>query len=239
LFDKKVQLRDKIVINGQEFKVIGVWEAIGNSYDDRVIAMPEDTFREVFNKSEEVDFIYARVAAGIELKGVASDAERALRGHRDVKLGQEDFRIETPEELLESFGTILIIVQVVIVGIAGISLVVGGIGIANTMYTSVLERTKEVGIMKAIGARNNDILILFLLESGMIGLMGGIIGVILGAGLSFGAAAIGQNALLNAHFPWWLIVGALVFSFVIGTLFGTLPARQASMKKPVDSLRYE
>ena len=133
--------------------------------------------------------------------------------------------------------------QAVLVGIAAISLLVGGIGIMNTMYTSVLERTKEIGTMKAVGARNSDILLIFLMESGLLGLVGGAIGIAIGFGLGKGTEYIAGmylgSGLLRAVFPWYLILGALAFSFIIGSLSGALPAVQASRLKPVDALRYE
>ena len=129
------------------------------------------------------------------------------------------------------------------VGIAAISLLVGGIGIMNTMYTSVLERTREIGTMKAVGAKNSDILFLFLFESGLLGLVGGAIGVGIGLGLGktaeyIATVQLGTN-LLQASTDSWLIFGALLFSFIIGALSGVLPAMQASKLKPVDALRYE
>jgi putative ABC transport system permease protein len=130
----------------------------------------------------------------------------------------------------------------VLISIAGISLLVGGVNITNTMYTSVLERTNEIGIMKAIGARNRDVFLIFLIESGILGVVGGIIGIGLGIGLSkivaFGAAA-GGYSIITAIFPWYLTGGALAFSFIVGAAAGTLPAIQASKLKPVDALRYE
>jgi putative ABC transport system permease protein len=112
----------------------------------------------------------------------------------------------------------------------------------NTMYTAVLERTKEIGVMKAVGARNSDIMFIFLLESGVIGLIGGIIGVILGyfvaiTGGSYAAAA-GFSAL-KPIFPWTLIFGCIFFAFLVGAGSGLLPAIRASKLRPVDSLRYE
>jgi len=119
---------------------------------------------------------------------------------------------------------------------------VGGVGIMNTMYTSVLERTQEIGVMKAIGAKNRDILTIFLIESGFLGLMGGMVGVLMGIGIGkaieFGAAQAGL-AILKVYFPWYLIVGSLLFSFLIGAFSGLAPARQAAKLKPVDALRYE
>ncbi len=143
---------------------------------------------------------------------------------------------------MESFQVILNIIQIFLIGIAAISLVVGGIGIMNTMYTSVLERTKEIGIMKSIGAKNSDILIIFLIESGILGLIGGLIGIILGMSFSklieLGAKLAGYG-MIQVSFPLLLILGTLLFSFLIGTISGVLPARQASKLKPVDALRYE
>jgi putative ABC transport system permease protein len=132
---------------------------------------------------------------------------------------------------------------VFLVGIAAISLLVGGIGIMNTMYTSVLERTKEIGTMKAVGAKNSDILLIFLFESGLIGLIGGIIGTLLGLGISktveFIAITSLHTTLLQAAVPFYLVGGCLSFAFLIGALSGTIPALMASKLKPVDALRYE
>lgn len=113
----------------------------------------------------------------------------------------------------------------------------------NTMYTSVLERTKEIGTMKAVGAKNSDVLLIFLFESGLLGLIGGTIGVLLGIGLGKGVQLIATNALgtnlLQASITFPLVAGALLFSFLIGTLSGVLPAMQAARLKPADALRYE
>ena len=113
----------------------------------------------------------------------------------------------------------------------------------NTMYTSVLERTKEIGIMKAVGAKDSDVLLLFLLESGLLGLVGGLVGVALGFLMAKGAELAANRALgtglLSAYFPLELIIGALLFSFTVGSVSGLLPARQAARLKPVDALRYE
>jgi len=144
---------------------------------------------------------------------------------------------------LGAFGTILNIITAFLAGIAAISLVVGGIGIMNTMYTSVLERTKEIGVMKAVGAKNSDVLWIFLIESGLIGLVGGLIGVLLG----FGAAKLIEfivveqlnTNLLRAAAPPILIFGCLAFAFLVGAVSGVWPAWRATKIKIVDALRYE
>ncbi|MBW2996880.1 FtsX-like permease family protein, partial [Candidatus Woesearchaeota archaeon] len=152
------------------------------------------------------------------------------------------FTVSTTDDYMETFGIVLTVVQIVLIGIAAISLLVGGVNIANTMYTSVLERTNEVGIMKAIGARNSDVFLLFLIESGILGVVGGIAGIAVGIGLSklvaFVAASAGWT-FIQTLFPWYLTIGALLFSFAVGAISGTLPAYQASKLKPVDALRYE
>jgi len=127
--------------------------------------------------------------------------------------------------------------------ISSISLLVGGVGIMNTMYTSVLERTREIGIMKAIGARNSDILQIFLIEAGIYGLIGGAVGAFFGLAISKSAEIIASyylgTGMFYASMSWWLIIGALAFSFFVGVISGVAPAKHASSLKPVDALRYE
>ena len=129
---------------------------------------------------DEESIIIARIATGFNPEDIISEIERKLRKSRGEKEGQETFQVNTSEQLLASFQNILIVIQGVLIGIAAISLLVGGIGIMNTMYASVLERTKEIGTMKAIGAKNSHILLLFLIESSLLGLVGGLIGIIIG-----------------------------------------------------------
>ena len=129
----------------------------------------------------------------------------------------------------------------IVIGIAAVSLLVGGIGIMNTMYTGVLERTREIGIMKAIGAQNKDILSIFLIESGLLGLVGGVIGSLIGLGLAFSVSKIaggflgGSGIKVTISYP--LLFGAIAFSLIIGIASGLLPAMQASKLRPVEALR--
>ena len=148
---------------------------------------------------------------------------------------------ESPEKTLESLNSTLFAVQLFVYIIASISLLVGGIGIMNTMYTSVLERTKEIGIMKSIGAKNKTIFSLFAIESGLLGTVGGIIGILLGLAISNGFAAVGKLALgtdlIRVETSPFLLIGALLFSFCIGFAAGVFPAMRAASLKPVDALR--
>jgi len=174
---------------------------------------------------------------------VAETIERKLRRSRGEKEDQETFTVQTSEQLAQTFQSIFAVIQAVFVGIAAISLVVGGIGFMNTMYTAVLERTKESVTMKAVGAKNSDILYIFLFESGLLGLVGGSIGILLGVGIAKAVEYIATVQLgtvfLQAAFGYELILGALLFSFVVGSASGVLPAIQAAKLKPADALRYE
>ena len=242
VFDDAVEIGEKIEIEGKQFKVIGSLEAIGNSQDDSSVWIPLDTTMELFD-TEDYMVIMAQTKGGFEPADVAEGIKKNMRKDRGLKEGEEDFTVQTQEQLMESMSGIMDAVKYVVIGIALISLLVGGIGIMNTMYTAVIERTKEIGVMKAVGARNSDILALFIVESGVLGVTGGVIGVIIGLGLSktveYAAAVELGETMIQAHISWQLIVGALAFSFIVGSLSGVLPARQASHLKPVDALRYE
>lgn len=142
--------------------------------------------------------------------------------------------------MIKSFTSILGIVQVFLIGIAAISLLVGGIGIMNTMYTSVLEQTKNIGIMKAVGAKERDIMMVFLFEAGILGLVGGVIGVLFGIGIGSlveDISAAANMPMLKVYMSWELIIGSLLFSFIVGCVSGAAPARDAARLNPVDALR--
>jgi len=243
IWKRGVEIGSTITIENSEFKVVGVLGKTGDPYNDAAIYVPKDTLKQVLNVKDEESEIIAQTQEGFNPSDVADAITRKLRQERGEKEDQETFIVQTSEQLLSTFTNIFGIVQAVLVGIAAISLVVGGIGIMNTMYTSVLERTKEIGTMKAVGAKNSDILYIFLFESGLLGLVGGAIGVGLGVALGksvqyIATTALGTN-LLQASISFSLIAGALTFSFVIGTLSGILPAMQAARLKPADALRYE
>ncbi|OYT31493.1 hypothetical protein B6U93_03470 [Candidatus Woesearchaeota archaeon ex4484_78] len=241
-FDKPVVSGDKVLINGKKFQVVGILKKIGAGRDSQVV-MNEDDARKLFGSDDEYSIIFAQIAKGYKPSVVADSVLRAFRKDRGQKKGFEDVTVQSSEELFKSVGTILSVIQVIVIGIASISLVVGGIGIMNTMYTSVLERTRDIGIMKAIGARNKDILMMFLIESGLLGAVGGLIGVVLGLSLSklveFGASVALGPGILQADVSVFLIAGAILFSFVLGAVSGILPAREASLKQPVEALGYD
>jgi len=245
IFKERVNLGDKIIINGHKISIVGFFNSFGNSGDDSTVYTTKKAYEQIFNIDVDEDYkmIFVKTSKGENPNLVAERVKRNLRNSRGLDEGDEDFTIQSTEELMNSFGNILMIVNIVIIGLAAISLLVGGIGIMNTMYTAVVERTKEIGIMKAIGAKNRDVLFIFLLESGLLGFVGGLVGVIIGLGISKAVELMGTYVIgtpyLMAWWSWGLIGGALLFSFLVGALSGLAPAYQASKQIPVDSLRYE
>ncbi len=242
LFSKKVSVGDNIEIEGRNFNVVGGMERIGNPQDDAQVYIPMETAREILNVPEKYDMLMAKVSDAGAVQQVADRIKKRLREYRNVKEGEEDFSVETINDLRDTYGTVMAIIQAVVIGIAAISLFVGGVGIMNTMFTSVLERTSQIGVMKAVGAANHDILMIFLVESGVLGLLGGAVGIIFGMLISKFVSYITVLAgitYIESYFPWYLIVGALAFSFIIGMISGAVPAYRAMKMKPVDALRYE
>jgi putative ABC transport system permease protein len=237
MFDDELRVKNTIMVNDEKFKIVGIAKEVGNSQDDTAIYMDVDVAKDILDQ-EDYNMIMAKVKPGNDAELVADKVQRKLEKYRDA----EDFNALTPSEILEQINDILGIIQLVLVGIAAISLLVGAIGIMNTMYTSVLERTKEIGIMKAIGASNNAIMMIFLAEAGILGIVGGIVGTILGMIMGKGVEiAAGSSGFipLRVEISWPLILGAISFAFLIGALSGTLPALGAAKLKPVDALRHE
>ncbi|MFA4952634.1 MAG: ABC transporter permease [Candidatus Pacearchaeota archaeon] len=240
-FEKDLAVGKNIQINGKDFQIIGILEKSSSLQLNNVILMPTKDLQELLGIKDEWDLIVAQVHDKNKIQEVAKDIENALRKDRNEKIGGETFSVQTPLQALGAVNTILNIINAIVVGIAMISLVVGGVGIANTMYTSVIERTKEIGIMKAIGAKNKDILWIFLIESGLLGLVGGIVGALIGLGGAIGISNIANSALGNDLFKvtvsYPLLFAAISFSFILGIIFGVFPALQASKLKPVEALR--
>ena len=239
-FEKDILVGNKITINGEDFVVIGILQKKGSFIIDGAIYMMEDKLVDLNNLTENVDLISVKVKNKELIDRAKEEIEKLLRERRDVKIGEEDFQVSTPESSLASVNQILSGIQVFIVLVASISIFVGAIGIANTMTTSVVERKKEIGIMKAIGARNMDIFYQFFIEAGLLGLIGGIIGIILGIGLSYlGTASL--NSFLGTetqpNINSYLIVFSLLGSFFVGAVSGIIPALNAARQNPVESLR--
>jgi len=240
MFKKDLRIGNTIVIEGKEFKIIGIQKKAGNPMYDNLVRIPLEVAREIYAMPDEISTIFSLSIESEPPADVAERITRALRRFRNVKEGEEDFSVQTAEQMINSLNVILNVVTIFVAGIAGISLVVGGIGIMNTMYTTVLERTREIGIMKAIGAKNGQVMLLFLAESGILGLAGGFVGIVLGVIISkageFVAVQMGAS-FFKSSVTFTLIFGALMFSFFVGMASGILPARQASVMPPVEALR--
>ncbi|MFA5173844.1 MAG: ABC transporter permease [Candidatus Pacearchaeota archaeon] len=238
--NKKVVPGNKVIVQGQEFEVVGITKKKGSFILDNVVYINDEDMKDLFDYGDEVDLIAVQVKDKSLVEKAKEDIEKLMRERRDVKEGEEDFSVSTPEASLESVNKILTGVQVFIVIIALISIFVGAIGIVNTMTTSVLERKTEIGTMKAIGAKNSQIFLIFLIESGLIGLIGGAIGILLGIGMGYA----GTNALNNflgattkPSIDFMLIGLSLAGSFIVGAASGIAPALRAANQNPVDALR--
>lgn len=242
IFDREVKLGSNLIIDGYNFKVVGILKKIGTRRDDMSVIISLDNAEKIFNTKNEVSMIVVKVRENENVDRVASEIREKLRKFRNERKGEESFQVQTSQQLLQRIQQILGMLQIILVGIAAISLIVGGVGIMNTQYTSVLERTREIGIMKAIGASNIDIMTIFLIEAGTIGLFGGIIGCIFGIGIAkiieIYASASGF-AMLKAYTSPSLIIFSLLFSFFVGAVSGFAPALRAAKMQPAEALRYE
>lgn len=240
-FGREVRVGSNIEIQGKSFKIAGILEKSGTFQLNIVAMMSEEDMKSLLNISDEWDILAVRVTDKNRVEEVAELVTTKMRRDRNEKVGEEDFSVQTPVQSLESVNTILSILNIIVIGIAAISLIIGGIGIANTMYTSVLERMKEIGIMKSVGGENSEILKIFLIESGLLGLVGGIVGAIIGVGFAFAVAGIANSAfgqnLLQVSISYPLVFLSIGFSFVMGLASGILPALQASQLRPVAALR--
>lgn len=239
-FDKAIMPGESVTINGKKFKVIGVMKKKGSFILDNAILMAEEDIKEAINDSNKVDVIIAKSTSKENINQAKTDIEALLRQRRDVKKGQEDFEVSTPEATLATVNQILGGVQLFIVLIAFMAIIVGTIGIVNTMMISVMERRREIGIMKAIGATNANIFLQFLIEAGLLGLIGGLAGIIVGTLLGYVGVLVINNfigATMAPKINFMLIFSTLIGSFIIGSLAGIVPAMKAARQNIIGVLR--
>ncbi len=233
-------------VNGQSFTIIGVLESKGGtsmgSADNQII-IPLTTARDrvIKRTGTTVDTIYVQAVSADSVSEANTQISQILRLRHRVAEGKEDFSVFNQQDLLETASSITGILTVFLGGIAAISLLVGGIGIMNIMLVSVAERTREIGLRKALGARNRDIMIQFLVESSILSLLGGVIGILLGwlISLLIGQIASASGNTLNPAVSLNAVLLATLFSAAVGLFFGIYPARRAARLEPVEALRYE
>nr|BAL54374.1 hypothetical conserved protein [uncultured Chloroflexota bacterium] len=247
LFGRRSGLVGAIVrIDGQPFRVLGVLESKGGSAfgsQDNSVLVPYTTaqtrlFRRGLNN---VDLIYVQAVSAERVNAAAEQVADILRQRHRTPIGADDFTIFTQQDFLSTAQTITNVLTIFLGGIAAISLLVGGIGIMNIMLVSVTERTREIGLRKALGARKRDILIQFLTESSLLSIIGGVIGIILGWLISYlvGRIALASGTNLNPRVGLDAILLATLFSAAVGLFFGIYPANRAANLEPVEALRYE
>jgi putative ABC transport system permease protein len=241
-FEQPVYPRKSIIINDQRYEVVGITKKTGSFIFDNIVWMNDDDLKSLLSEEDKdrVDVIGAKVRDSKEINFAREDVEELLRRRRGVKKGEEDFFVSTPESALSTINNILTGIQIFVVLIASISIFIGALGIINTMTTSVLERKNQIGIMKAIGAKNKDIFLQFFIESGLMGFIGGVIGVIIGVIIGY-FGTIGINNFVGVEatpiINIYLVLFTLIGSFLIGAISGIIPAMKAAKENPVDALR--
>lgn len=238
---------ETIRIEGQPFRIIGVLVAKGGGAfgsEDNSAYLPFTTAQARLLKRsarDEVDVIFVQATSGETVPQASEEIANILRQRHRTPIGSDDFTVFTQQDFLQTFAAITGVLTIFLGGIAGISLLVGGIGIMNIMLVSVTERTREIGLRKALGARRRDILIQFLTESSLLSLIGGIIGILLGWVIAY---AVGQIAAANGTdfipvVTTDAVALATIFSAAVGLFFGIYPANRAANLEPVEALRYE
>jgi putative ABC transport system permease protein len=247
VFDQDIGINQVITINGKSVRVVGILKESDGSGGDRSIYIPIDGAVNIIEDSEKDVFDTITVKAKSEdvVDTVMEEiVDKLMVSRHIIREDERDFSVTASKSMAESVTEMTNSMTLFLGAIAAVSLLVGAVGIANTMFTSVLEKTKEIGTMKAIGAKNRDILMIFLFNSAMVGLVGGIFGVMLGAlvsalfpmlGVTLMRSGSGTGISLSPH----LMLFGLGLAVIIGIISGVVPAYRASKLKPVDALRYE
>lgn len=246
LFPGEDPIGQIIKIKNSSFRVIGYLPEKGAlalfGYDDSAF-VPVSTFQNTILNSKSYGNFIVEVDDEKNINSTVEDIKRTLRFTNNIQFGEDDdFNVQSQADIADKLGTITTGFSLFLISVAAISLLVGGVGIMNIMLVSVSERTREIGLRKAVGATNKNILTQFLIESIMLTGIGGIIGIALGGGISYAAAyAIQRFAKLawSFEFPILGMVIGLLTAVSIGLVFGIYPARKAAQKSPTEALRYE
>ena len=245
LFPSREPVGKSILVGRHRFEVTAVLEEKGSLFgndQDNAIVIPLTTFEKLFSgpitpRGGESVTIIVKPSSPEQIDGVKGDLTRILRQRRNLRPGEEDdFSINSADQLMATYRTITSGIFGLMIGVTALSLIVGGIGIMNIMLVSVAERTREIGIRKAVGARKRDIHSQFLIEAISLSVTGGIIGTVLGFMVAW---AVSRLINLPAAVTWWSVVLGFLFSASVGVFFGWYPARRAASLKPIEALRYE
>jgi putative ABC transport system permease protein len=251
IFGQPITLNRPITIGGKTFKVVGIFARSGvNAFlgeTDNAVYMPADSARDVITDPKErnqFSFITVKIADQNLADKVTADIDQKLMMSRHVNPRTKDFTVITFASIQQQVSSITLAITMFLGSIAAVSLLVGAVGIANTMFMSVMERTRQIGLLKALGATDNEVMKLFLIESGLFGVVGGVIGITVGILISvlitaIGPQMIGQGVAMTTVIPPSLIIFALAFSIITGVLSGVMPARNAAKMNHVDALRIE
>jgi putative ABC transport system permease protein len=230
-----------LMIDGQRFRVVGILAEkgsfLGNSQDD-IVLVPYTMALKMYPGTRRKMALTAQANSELEVPEARAQIINLLRRRHGLEAHQpNDFQVRTQDEILQAFNNMSLVATVVLAGIVGISLLVGGIGIMNVMLVSVTERTREIGLRKAVGARRRDILVQFLTEAVTLSLLGGALGI--GLGYALGALASLHPQMVDIVVPWWAVALGFGISAGTGVAFGLLPAIKAALLNPIDALRHE
>ena len=236
LFDKDLRVGSNLFIDGVKFKVVGILESFGNPEDDKNVFVNIDTIRNIFDLGDSIALFDVVVDPGYDV----TLAQNNLQIFLDNRVGDDVLDVRSLQDMMESLDFVLDIIKYTLGGIGVIALLVGALGIVNTMYVVVSDRQKEIGIMKAIGARDFDILFMFVFQAGMYGFFGGVLGIIMAAGVSVlfeVVAQAGGFTFLKITFDFVAAFWLIIFSFIIGIISGYVPSKQAADLVLVDAIR--
>jgi putative ABC transport system permease protein len=230
-----------VTIEGKRFRVLGILEKKGSFFgnsQDNVVLVPYTTALDMFPDAERQMAFMAQAESAQHVPEAKAQITDVLRRRHRLSPDQpNDFRVQTQDEFLQQFNKISLVATSVLTGIVGVSLLVGGIGIMNVMLVSVTERTREIGLRKALGARRRDILAQFLTEAVVLSTSGGLIGIVLGYAIAYIASL--HPDMVDIAVPYWAVLLGVGFSVGVGVVFGLLPAFKAAILQPIDALRYE
>ncbi len=235
--DLKVSLGQSVTIQDRPFRVVGLLR--GGDQDDHAVYLSLEKLEEFVSERGLISMAFVRAAPGVDPTALAQEIQRVLR----EAVAEREFLVQSSKQLSDLVSGVLTVLRWTLGAIAGISLLVGGIGLMNTMLMAILERTHEIGVLKALGARREHILALFLVESSLLGLLGGVSGVLFGGAIAQSVAVAAQQVvrtdLFSVVFDGALIFGSLGFAVLLGAVAGFWPAWRAAQLDPVEALRYE